>query len=130
MIVRENTLRGHRPGYESPGAQSRAGVDRWHSHKGNFLVCCAPVGAAGWLTAIQPNSLGLMSDIQALAKAARVRRHACQVCRAKRFYASDNDNTELIRGSACDSREQTDKLFKRLSQGAEVTTPVQACYSS
>jgi len=44
------------------------------------------------------------------------------------FYASDNDDAEPMRGSAhilmTDSREQTDQLFARLSQGANVTTPL------
>ncbi|WP_035058346.1 VOC family protein [Andreprevotia chitinilytica] len=44
------------------------------------------------------------------------------------FYASDNDDAEPMRGSAhilmTDSREQTDQLFERLSQGANVTTPL------
>ncbi|MFM0161900.1 VOC family protein [Paraburkholderia sediminicola] len=44
------------------------------------------------------------------------------------FYASDNDDAEPMRGSAhilmMDSRDQTDALFKRLGQGATVTTPL------
>ena len=44
------------------------------------------------------------------------------------FYASDNDDAEPMRGSAhilmTDSRDQTDALFKRLGQGATVTTPL------
>ncbi|RFU49244.1 VOC family protein [Paraburkholderia sp. DHOC27] len=42
------------------------------------------------------------------------------------FFASDNDDAEPMRGSAhivmTDSREQTEQLFTRLSQGATVTT--------
>jgi len=45
-----------------------------------------------------------------------------------RFYALDNDDAEPMRGSAhilmTDSREQTDQLFARLSQGANITTPL------
>ncbi|MDB5766916.1 MAG: PhnB protein [Collimonas fungivorans] len=44
------------------------------------------------------------------------------------FYASDNDDAEPMRGSAhilmTDSREQTDQLFERLGQGANITTPL------
>ena len=44
------------------------------------------------------------------------------------FYASDNDDAEPMRGSAhilmTDSREQTDRLFERLREGAKITTPL------
>ena len=44
------------------------------------------------------------------------------------FYASDNDDAEPMRGSAhmimTDSREQTTQLFTRLSEGANITTPL------
>jgi PhnB protein len=44
------------------------------------------------------------------------------------FYASDNDDAEPMRRSAhilmMDSREQTDRLFGLLSEGAKVTTPL------
>ncbi len=44
------------------------------------------------------------------------------------FYASDNDDAEPMRGSAhilmMDNREQTDRLFASMSQGANVTTPL------
>jgi PhnB protein len=44
------------------------------------------------------------------------------------FYASDNDDAEPMRGSAhilmMDSREQTNQLFARMSEGATVTTPL------
>lgn len=44
------------------------------------------------------------------------------------FYASDNDDAEPMRGSAhilmMDSHEQTNQLFARLSQGANITTPL------
>jgi PhnB protein len=44
------------------------------------------------------------------------------------FYASDNDDAEPMRGSAhilmLDNRAQTNQLFERLSQGANVTTPL------
>jgi PhnB protein len=43
------------------------------------------------------------------------------------FYASDNDDAELMRGSAhilmMDNRDQTTQLFERLGEGANVTTP-------
>jgi PhnB protein len=45
-----------------------------------------------------------------------------------RFYASDNDDAEPMRGSAhilmMDNRDQTNQLFERLSEGANVTTPL------
>jgi PhnB protein len=44
------------------------------------------------------------------------------------FYASDNDDAEPMRGSAhilmLDNRDQTNQLFERLGQGANVTTPL------
>ena len=44
------------------------------------------------------------------------------------FYASDNDDAEPMRGSAhilmMDNRDQTNQLFERLSEGANVTTPL------
>jgi PhnB protein len=44
------------------------------------------------------------------------------------FYASDNHDAEPMRGSAhfltMDSREETDRLFARLSEGGLVTTPL------
>jgi len=44
------------------------------------------------------------------------------------FYASDNDDAELMRGSAhilmMDNRDQTTQLFERLGEGANVTTPL------
>lgn len=44
------------------------------------------------------------------------------------FYASDNDDAEPMRGSAhilmMDNKEQTDRLFALLSEGANVTTPL------
>ena len=45
-----------------------------------------------------------------------------------RFFASDNDDAEPMRGSAhilmMDDREQTKQLFERLSVGGRVTTPL------
>jgi PhnB protein len=45
-----------------------------------------------------------------------------------RFYASDNDDAEPMRGSAhilmLDSRARTSALFARLKQGGRVTTPL------
>jgi PhnB protein len=42
------------------------------------------------------------------------------------FYASDNDDTEPMRGSAhilmMDDREQTTALFERMARGGKVTT--------
>ncbi|HLW91475.1 MAG TPA: glyoxalase/bleomycin resistance/extradiol dioxygenase family protein [Roseiarcus sp.] len=44
------------------------------------------------------------------------------------FYASDNDDAEPMRGSAhilmMDDRESTERLFERLSEGGQVTTPL------
>jgi len=44
------------------------------------------------------------------------------------FYASDNDDAEPMRGSAhilmLDDRDQTNQLFERLGEGANVTTPL------
>ncbi len=44
------------------------------------------------------------------------------------FHASDNHDAEPMRGSAhlltMDSREETDRLFKRLAEGGAVTTPL------
>ena len=44
------------------------------------------------------------------------------------FYASDNNDAEPMRGSAhilmLDNRDQTNQLFERLGQGANVTTPL------
>ena len=44
------------------------------------------------------------------------------------FYASDNDDAEPMRGSAhilmLDDRDQTNELFERLGEGANVTTPL------
>jgi len=44
------------------------------------------------------------------------------------FYVSDNDDAEPMRGSAhilmMDNRDQTNQLFERLSEGANVTTPL------
>jgi PhnB protein len=44
------------------------------------------------------------------------------------FYASDNHDAEPMRGSAhmlmMTDRQQTKQLFERLSQGANVTTPL------
>jgi len=44
------------------------------------------------------------------------------------FYASDNDDAEPMRGSAhilmMDNRDQTNQLFERLGEGANVTTPL------
>jgi PhnB protein len=45
-----------------------------------------------------------------------------------RFYASDNDDAEPMRGSAhiimMDDRAHTDRLFKQLAEGGRVTTPI------
>ena len=45
-----------------------------------------------------------------------------------RFYASDNDDAEPMRGSAhilmLDSRERTETPFARLGEGGRVTTPL------
>ena len=45
-----------------------------------------------------------------------------------RFFASDNDDAEPMRGSAMmfelDDREQTQRLFSRLAEGGQVTTPL------
>jgi len=45
-----------------------------------------------------------------------------------RFYASDNDDAEPMRGSAMifmlDNRDQTKRLFTRLADGGQVTTPL------
>lgn len=45
-----------------------------------------------------------------------------------RFYASDNDDVEPMRGSAMmfllDDRERTDDLFAALSRGGDITTPL------
>ncbi len=45
-----------------------------------------------------------------------------------RFFASDNDDAEPMRGSAMifslEDREQTDHLFGQLSEGGQVTTPL------
>lgn len=45
-----------------------------------------------------------------------------------RFYASDNDDAEPMRGSAMmfslEDRHQTDELFAALSRGGTVTTPL------
>jgi PhnB protein len=44
------------------------------------------------------------------------------------FYASDNHDAEPMRGSAhfitMDDREQTDRLFGRLAEGGNITTPL------
>jgi len=44
------------------------------------------------------------------------------------FYASDNEDAEPMRGSAhvlmMDNRDQTNQLFERLDEGANVTTPL------
>lgn len=44
------------------------------------------------------------------------------------FFASDNDDAEPMRGSAhllmMPDRDQTDQLFRRLAQGANITTPL------
>ena len=44
------------------------------------------------------------------------------------FFASDNDDAEPMRGSAMifmlASREQTDRLFARLGDGGQITTPL------
>jgi PhnB protein len=44
------------------------------------------------------------------------------------FYASDNHDAEPMRGSAhyltLDDREQTDRLFGRLAEGGNITTPL------
>ena len=44
------------------------------------------------------------------------------------FYASDNDDAELMRGSAhilwMDDRAQTSALFNRLAEGGNITTPL------
>jgi PhnB protein len=45
-----------------------------------------------------------------------------------RFFASDNDDAEPMRGSAMmfetDDREQTRGLFTHLAEGGQVTTPL------
>lgn len=45
-----------------------------------------------------------------------------------RFFASDNDDAEPMRGSAMmfemDDRERTRGLFTRLAEGGQVTTPL------
>jgi PhnB protein len=45
-----------------------------------------------------------------------------------RFFASDNDDAEPMKGSAMifmlDDREQTKVLFSRLAEGGQVTTPL------
>jgi PhnB protein len=45
-----------------------------------------------------------------------------------RFYASDNDDAEPMRGSAhilmMDDRAQTETLFARLADGGTITTPL------
>jgi PhnB protein len=45
-----------------------------------------------------------------------------------RFFASDNDDAEPMRGSAMifmlDDRDQTTQLFSRLAVGGQVTTPL------
>lgn len=45
-----------------------------------------------------------------------------------RFYASDNDDAEPMRGSAMmftlDDRAQTDRLFTALAAGGRITTPL------
>ena len=45
-----------------------------------------------------------------------------------RFFASDNDDAEPMRGSAMmfelDSRDQTRQLFNSLSDGGHITTPL------
>jgi PhnB protein len=45
-----------------------------------------------------------------------------------RFFASDNDDAEPMKGSAMmfmlDNREQTQTLFSRLAEGGQVTTPL------
>ena len=45
-----------------------------------------------------------------------------------RFFASDNDDAEPMRGSAMmfelDDREQTRRLFNLLAEGGQVTTPL------
>ena len=45
-----------------------------------------------------------------------------------KFYASDNDDAEPMRGSAhilmMDDREQTIRFFDRLKEGGRVTTPL------
>lgn len=44
------------------------------------------------------------------------------------FFASDNDDAEPMRGSAhylvMDDREETDRLFAKLSEGGDITTPL------
>jgi PhnB protein len=44
------------------------------------------------------------------------------------FYASDNDDAEPMRGSAHhlmrDDQDQTKRLFGRLAEGGEITTPL------
>lgn len=44
------------------------------------------------------------------------------------FYASDNDDAEPMRGSAhhlmMDDQDQTKRLFGRLAEGGEITTPL------
>lgn len=44
------------------------------------------------------------------------------------FYASDNDDTEPMRGSAhilmIDNRAETEALFVRLAEGGRITTPL------
>lgn len=45
-----------------------------------------------------------------------------------RFFASDNDDAEPMRGSAMifqlEDRQQTDHLFEKLGRGGRVTTPL------
>lgn len=45
-----------------------------------------------------------------------------------RFFASDNDDAEPMRGSAMmfmlDDRQQTNALFARLAAGGQITTPL------
>ena len=45
-----------------------------------------------------------------------------------RFFASDNDDAEPMRGSAMifqlEDREQTERLFSQLSEGGQITTPL------
>ncbi len=45
-----------------------------------------------------------------------------------RFFASDNDDAEPMRGSAMmfslDDRDQTKRLFNRLADGGQITTPL------
>jgi PhnB protein len=45
-----------------------------------------------------------------------------------RFFASDNDDAEPMRGSAhllmIEERTETDRLFSRLAEGGRITTPL------